>query len=271
MKDMGSLRIVGASIVILFLVSLAAIPLARADAAPDAGKYALLVGISDYSPTAGYGDLAYCHKDALDMYSLLVSRGWIPSHIKVLLNESATCANIVAGIQWLTGNSVRGTALFYYSGHGSFFADKWSVFNNDEPNDQCILPYDADVGAYSNLIFDDQLKEYFSGCKAAQTVMILDCCYAAGQIDECGMKGRLIMAAADVHQMSYEGYSKHIPIENGVYTHCILEAMAGAGDLDGNGVVSLEEAGVYAAINLQDLTQNVRAVMYDGIAGATYL
>jgi len=34
---------------------------------------------------------------------------------------------------------------------------------------------------------------------------------------------------------------------------------------------SLEEAGECAAINLQDLTQNVRAVMYDGIAGETYL
>jgi len=271
MRGKKRLGIIGISIVILCMVSLAAIPLASADAIEDGQKWALLVGISDYSPTAGYGDLSYCHKDALDMYNLLVSKGWIPSHIKVLLNESATCANIVAGIQWLTGNSVRGMALFYYSGHGSFFADKWSIFNNDESNDQCLVPYDADISHYTNLIFDDQLKGYFSGCKAAQTVMILDCCYAAGQIDECGMKGRLIMAAADVHQMSYEGYSKHIPVENGVYTHCILEAMAGAGDLDGNGVVSLEEAGEYAAINLQDLTQNVRAVMYDGVAGETYL
>ena len=271
MKGMKRFGLIGVSIVILCMVALAAVPLANAATIADGQKYALLVGISDYSPTAGYGDLAYCHKDALDMYNLLVSKGWMPSRIKVLLNESATCANIVAGIQWLTSNSVRGTALFYYSGHGSFFADKWAVFDNDESNDQCILPYDADIGSYTNLIFDDQLRDYFSGCKATQTVMILDCCYAAGQIDECGMKGRLIMAAADVHQMSYEGYSKHIPIENGVYTYCILEAMDGAGDLDGNGVVSLEEAGEYAAIALQDLTQNVRAVMYDGIADQTCL
>ena len=268
---MKKARLVGVSVVMLCMVSVAAIPLASGAVIADGQKYALLVGISDYGPTAGYGDLSYCHKDALDMYNLLISKGWVPSHIKVLINESATYASIVAGFEWLTSNSVRGTALFYYSGHGSFFPDKWSVFDNDESNDQCILPYDANVGLYSNLIFDDQLAGYFSGCKAAQTVMILDCCYAAGQIDECGMKGRLIMTAADVHQMSYEGYSKHIPIENGVYTYCILEAMAGAGDLDGNGVVSLEEAGAYAAINLQDLTQNVRAVVYDGIAGETYL
>lgn len=264
-------RLIGLSSVIVCMFVLAAIPLASAAPSANGQKWALLVGISDYSPTAGYGDLSFCHKDALDMKNLLVSNGWMPSHIRVLLNESATCANIVAGIQWLTANSVRGTALFFYSGHGSFFADKWSVFNNDESNDQCLVPYDADVSHYSNLIFDDQLAEYFSGCKAARTVMILDCCYAAGEIDECGMEGRLILAAADVHQMSYEGYSKHIPIENGVYTHCLLEAMAGAGDLDGNGAVSLEEAGAYAAVALKDLTQDVRAVMYDGIAGETYL
>jgi hypothetical protein len=270
-KAMKSLRIVGASIAVLCMVSLAAIPLAGAGPITGGQKWALLVGISDYSDTAGYGDLSYCHKDALDMRNLLISNGWMSSHIKVLLNESATQANMVAGIQWLTQNAARGTALFYYSGHGSFFPDKWSVFNNDESNDQCIIPYDANVAQYSNLIFDDQMAQYLSGCKASKTVMILDCCYAAGFIDECGAEGRLIMTAADVHQMSYEGYSKHIPIENGVYTHCMLEAMTGAGDYDGNGVVSLEEAGIYAAIYLQDLTENVRAVVYDGIAGETYL
>jgi hypothetical protein len=266
-------RVVAFTIAAIFLVSLAAVPLASAASIPDGQKWALLIGISDYGPYAGYGDLTYCHKDALDMYKLLVKEGWMPSHIKVLLNESATRANIVAGISWLCANSVRGMALFFYSGHGSFFADKWAVPNKDESNDQCIMPYDSDLGDYSTLIFDDQLRDYFAACKASQTVMIFDCCYAAGQIDELGKKGRLIMAGSDVHQMSYEGDMRgcNIPIENGVYTYCILQAMTGAGDENGDGVVSLEEAAAYAAIAVQEYTQNVRAVTYDGIAGEVYL
>jgi len=271
MRSFRELKTISIILVTTCMLMIAVLPVVSAATIPDAKKYAVLVGISDYSDTAGYGDLSYCHKDALDMYNLLVSKGWNPSHIKLLLNESATCANIVAGIQWLTANAVRGMALFYYSGHGSFFPDKWSVFDNDEPNDQCLVPYDADISHYVNLIFDDQLKVYFSDCKASQTVMILDCCYAAGHIDECGTNDRVIMAACDVHQMSYEGYSKRIPIENGVYTYWILQAMTGAGDADANGVVSLEESAAYAAIHLQEMTRNVRAILYDGISGETYL
>ncbi|MEM4264613.1 MAG: caspase family protein [Thermoplasmata archaeon] len=266
-------RLVAVTVTAILMVSFAAVPLASAADIPDGQKWALLIGISDYGPYAGYGDLTYCHKDALDMYKLLVMEGWMPSHIKVLTNESATRANIVAGISWLSANSVRGMALFFYSGHGSFFADKWAVPDKDESNDQCIMPYDSDLGDYSTLIFDDQLRDYFAPCKASQTVFIFDCCYAAGQIDELGKKGRLIMAGADVHQMSYEGGMRgcNIPIENGVYTYCILQAMTGAGDANGDGTVSLEEAAAYAAIAVQEYTQNVRAVTYDGISGEAYL
>lgn len=40
---------------------------------------------------------------------------------------------------------------------------------------------------------------------------------------------------------------------------------------DAIGMVSLEEAAIFAAIHLKEMTQNVRAVLYDGISGETYL
>lgn len=273
MNTMKRSKVIAISVVSIFLLSLAAVHAASAADIADGQKWALLIGISDYAPTAGYGDLTYCHKDALDMYALLISKGWLPSHIKVLTNESATRENIVAGISWLNSNSAKGMALFFYSGHGSFFADKWAVPDKDESNDQCIMPYDSDLGDYSTLIFDDQLRDYFASCKASRTIFIFDCCYAAGQIDELGKKGRLILAGSDVHQMSYEGGMRgcNIPIENGVYTYCILQAMTGSGDANGDGTVSLEEAAAYAAEAVQEYTQNVRAIIYDGISGETYL
>jgi len=273
MKSLADAKRVGIVIVTVSLIAVAMLPMSGAAAVPDNHKWALLVGISDYSDVCGYGDLSWCHKDAADMCKLLTSNGWAPSHIRVLVNSSATAANIIAGIAWLKEVSAKGLALFYYSGHGSFFADKWSVPNKDEPQDECIVPYDGDTSAYKNLLFDDSLKEYFSGFKAAQTVIMLDCCYSAGIIDECGTSGRLIMAACRSNEMSYEGGNRgsNLPIQNGVYTLIVLQAMSGAGDANGDGVVSLDEATQYAAVHTKDMMQSMHPVTYDGIAGETYL
>ena len=273
MKFLKDVKWIGIVVVTVSLVAVALIPMSGAAAIPNSHKWAVLAGISDYSDVCGYGDLSWCHKDVADMYNLLVSNGWSPSHIKVLVNSSATAANIIDAIAWLKDVSAKGVALFYFSGHGSFFADKWSVPDKDEPADQCLVPYDGDTGSYSNLLFDDSLKVYFSGFKAAQTVIILDCCYSGGIIDECGTSGRLIMSACEAHEMSYEGGNKgvNVPLQNGVYTYCVLEAMAGAGDVNGDGVVSLDEAAQYAAVHSRDWTQSAHPVTYDGIAGETYL
>jgi len=274
MKHLTYAKRIGIVIVTVSLIAVAMLPMSGAAAGvPNSHKWALLVGISDYSDVCSYGDLSWCHKDVADMYNLLTSNGWTPSHIKVLVNSSATAANIIAGIAWLKSVSAKGMALFYFSGHGSFFADKWSVPDKDEPQDQCLVPYDGDTSAYKNLLFDDSLKEYFSGFKAAQTVIMLDCCYAGGIIDECGVDGRLIMAACKSNEMSYEGGNRGatIPIQNGVYTYVVLQAMSGAGDANGDGVVSLDEAACYAEIHSRDWTRSTHPVTYDGISGETYL
>ncbi len=273
MKTLADAKRIGIVVVTVSLIAVAMLPMSGAAAIPDSQKWALLVGISDYSDVCGYGDLSWCHKDATDMYNLLTSNGWAPSHIKVLVNSSATEANIIAGIAWLKSVSDKGLALFYFSGHGSFYADKWSVPNKDEPQDQCIVPYDGDTSAYKNLLFDDSLKEYFSGFTAAQTIIMLDCCYAGGIIDECGSNGVLIMAACRSNEMSYEGGNKgsNLPIQNGAYTLIVLKAMSGAGDANGDGVVSFDEAAQYAEVYTKDLVQSMHPVTYDGIAGETYL
>jgi len=273
MKSLVDAKRIGIVIVTVSLIAVAMLPMSGAAAVPNSQKWALLIGISDYSDVCGYGDLSWCHKDVADMYNLLTSTGWAPSHIRVLVNSSATEANIIAGIQWLKANSVKGMALFYFSGHGSFAADKAAVFNNDEPKDQCICPYDGDTGSFQHMIFDDSLRAYFSDCKASKTIMMFDSCYSGGFVDECGIQTRLIMAACESHEMSYEGGNRgvNIPIQNGVYTYYVLQAMGGAGDLNGNGVVSLEEAAQYTAVHSREMTQSAHPVMYDGIAGETYL
>jgi hypothetical protein len=255
------LEILGISIVVVSLVALSAVPVLGAGVSKNQ-KWAVLVGISEYGAACGYGNLNWCHKDVTDMYNELVSHGWKPSHIMMLINSSATEANIVAAISWLKENSAGGMALFYFSGHGSFMS-----------HDQCLVPYDADTWSFEHMIWDYQLKDYFSDCKAAQTVMMFDSCYAGGMIDDCGIQTRLLMCACMTKEMCWEGgdHGKKLQMHNGVYTYCVLSGLDGAGDYNNDGAVSLEEAAQYATIHVRDFTRNVSPVTYDGISGETLL
>ena len=231
---------------------------------------ALLIGVSDYSDTCTYGDLSFCHKDAFDMRDMLVEQyGWKSNDIKVLVNESATEANIIAGIDWL--KKATGTTVFYFSGHGDFYADVQAIPNGDEPRDQCIIPYDGDTGTMEHLMIDDAMIGYFEGMNAQATVLIFDSCYSGGMIDELGTEGRMILSSCLYNEMCWEGGTKQIPFENGVYTYCLLQAFDGAGDVDGDGMVSLDEAAAYAEDHVGDYTRQVTPITYDGISGETYL
>jgi hypothetical protein len=242
----------------------------------EGGKYALLVGVSDYDPVCTYGDLTYSHKDALDMYDLLViENDWDPGNVMLLYNETATAENILDGISWLRAmcsGCPCSTALIFFSGHGSFFCDNKAVRNWDEPVDECIVPYDGDTHTIKDVIFDDVMAEQLATLGSTRTILVLDSCYSGGFIDDVGAKGRLILTSCGEREMCWEGVETgKVRIQNGLFTYCLLEAFAGAGDLDGDGEVSVEEAGSYAMDRVRDFTPDVLPEMYDGVAGDAYL
>lgn len=268
-------RILGTFLVAMSLTMLAVAPMQSAGSVDERQKYALLVGVSDYDPVCAYGDLSYCHKDALDMFGLLVDgHGWNPSNILVLLNESATAENILSGISWLKEecSSPRSTALFFFSGHGSFFSDRHAIPDRDEPLDECIMPHDGDTQEVQNIIFDDTLSAYLDGFGSARTILMFDSCYSGGFIEDVGAEDRLILTSCGDREMCWEGAETgKVQIENGVFTHCILEAFGGAGDADDDGMVSVEEAGSYAMTHVGDFTPQAHPEMFDGVEGDTYI
>ncbi|MDH3365718.1 MAG: caspase family protein [Thermoplasmata archaeon] len=269
-------KITGALLMTVCVMVLAIAPSQSAGSVHEELKFALLVGVSDYDPVCTYGDLKYSHKDAIDMYDLLVNEnGWNPSNVILLYNESATAENILDGISWLSAmcNSCpRSTALIFFSGHGSFFCDNKAVRNWDEPVDECIVPHDGDSQWIQNIIFDDVMREQLSSFGSARTILILDACYSGGFIEDVGAEGRLILTSCGEREMCWEGVETgKVRIQNGVFTYCLLEAFRGAGDMDGDGKVSVEEAGSYAMDRVRDFTPDVQPEMFDGVKGEAYI
>ena len=268
-------RILGAFLVAVSLTILAVAPMQSAGCAGERQEFALLVGVSDYDPVCTYGDLTYSHKDALDMFDLLVNEhGWNPSNIVLLLNESATAENILSGISWLKEecSNPRSTAFLFFSGHGSFFCDKAAISDRDEPVDECIMPHDGNPQTSENIIFDDTLGDLLDDLKPARVILVLDSCYSGGFIKETGSEGRMVLTSCGEREMCWEGMETgKVQIQNGVFTYCLLEAFGGAGDMDDDGRVSVEEAGSYAMDRVRDFTPDVQPEMFDGVEGDTYI
>jgi hypothetical protein len=271
----GTCRSIMVILVAVCFATLAVAPMQSAGSSGETRKFALLVGVSDYDPVCTYGDLTYSHKDALDMFDLLVDdHGWNPSNILILLNESATAENILNGISWLEGecSDSRSIALLFFSGHGSFFCDKAAVSDRDEPVDECIMPHDGNTQTSENIIFDDTLGDRLDGLKPARIILMLDSCYSGGFIKETGSDGRVILTSCGEREMCWEGVETgKVQVQNGLFTYCLLEAFRGAGDMDGNGKVSVEEAGSYAMDRVKDFTPDVQPEMSDGVKGDVYL
>jgi hypothetical protein len=138
------------------------------------GKYAIIVGISDY---ASINDLSFCDEDATDFYNKLNPMGYecrvygdghtanYPRH-----DGKATEATVRAQIQGLAAVAKAGdTVCFITSGHGSGDGNGESYL--------CMYDCSGSVGCY----YDHELAADIALFAAGVNVFILiDHCYSGG-------------------------------------------------------------------------------------------
>ena len=138
-------------------------------------KQAFIVGIN-YTGT-GHA-LRGCINDADNMKNLLTSRGF--DNISMCLDEQATTANILKGLNDLVKDAVAGDVLvFHYSGHGSQLPNPTELDRFDE----IICPVDLDWK--DNVIRDNQLKLIFDTVPDTVNItVVLDCCHSGNALDQ---------------------------------------------------------------------------------------
>ena len=146
-------------------------------------KRAFCVGINDY-PYDG-SDLNGCVNDANAWADLLINHfDFASTDVKVITDQEATKANMIAGIKDLLAGSKSGDVLvFTNSSHGSYIADQ----SGDEPNsfDEIICPYDIDA----NELTDDELRELFADLRrGVRLTVISDSCFS-GTVTRADLQG----------------------------------------------------------------------------------
>lgn len=137
-------------------------------------KRALLVGINNYRSVPG---LQGSVNDVETMREILVTRwGFAPANVKMLTDEAATRAGILAALEQLVQDAGPDeTVYFHYSGHGSQVED----LNGDEADglDETIVPQDGRSPNVPDIV-DDELDAIFARLKTRNAVIVLDSCHS---------------------------------------------------------------------------------------------
>jgi hypothetical protein len=206
---------------------------ATADPTDPAGNYwALLIGINHYSaPTE---DNVGSRPDAQTLRSYLLSLGWRDDHILLLTDTDATANRIVQAIRWLASKTDDSSVVvFHYSGHER-------PFSNDPDHDG--ERRDVALWASDNkLILDGTLGRELGKVRASRMWLHFAACRAGGFSDPVTVKdGRVATYSSPETELSYEDKN----LRHSVFGYYVIAQglRRGAGDLNHDGVVTVQEA-----------------------------
>jgi hypothetical protein len=216
-------------------------------------KFALIIANTEYSDP-GLEKLTAPRNDANDLAQILEAPeigGF--DHVKVLLNRTESEVREMID-DFFAQKGRDDLLLLYFSGHG-VRDDQGALYLAVKNTNRSKLR--------STAIKSDFIKESMDQSRSRRQVLILDCCnsgaFAQGTKAEIGGSmgtktafegigyGRVILTASDATQFAWEG-DKVVGSEtdNSLFTYFLVEGLKGHADLDGDGVITIDELYQYA-------------------------
>ncbi|MEH2194737.1 MAG: SUMF1/EgtB/PvdO family nonheme iron enzyme [Nostoc sp.] len=230
-------------------------------------KVALLIGISGYQP--GLPLLPNAVKDVEAMRRVLVNPemgDFAEADITMLKNPQRQ--EMETAIYELYANCQKDDlVLFYFSGHGVIVESGDFYFSTSitQKNQGKLIPTSA--------VAATNVHSWMNQSKSKRLVVILDCCFSGafakgwtpkdiGTIDlqqHLGGEGRAILTASTSTQYAFESDG----LELSVYTHYLVEGIEkGAADIDGDGLIAVDELHRYAKIKVQEASPAMTPEFY---------
>ncbi|MBE9067151.1 GUN4 domain-containing protein [Leptolyngbya cf. ectocarpi LEGE 11479] len=211
------------------------------------GKFALLIGVSDYSenlPT-----LPSATQDVAAMKRMLGNPDLGGFQVQTLLNpmREALAQNIE---RWLNSKQADDTVLLYFSGHGLKDEQRnlyIGATNTEKVRGRLVLST-----AFSANVLHDYLR--FSRIKTQ--IVILDCCFSGafgdvlvkddGEValtEQLSAEGRVVLTSTSSVDYSFEEKESGLSI----YTRYLVEGVEkGTADANGDGVITIDELHQFA-------------------------
>lgn len=139
------------------------------------GKYAVIVGIK-------LGDFDSFTNETFAFYDYLLSAGFTPQNITLLINENATIENVTKSLKSLPeGESV--SIVFWFNGHGGLEL-------SDNGLESVISLYDGTINC-------SELKKILENKRSKKMLLVFDCCYAGIFEEYLGGLGRIVITSTN--------------------------------------------------------------------------
>lgn len=216
--------------------------LAQAGARADAGLHSYALVIGSNRGGAGQGQLAFAEHDAARMADLLRELGRTPrEHIQLLAEPTSRDVETALGAlrTKLVAHAQAGERaqlLFYYSGHAR--AHALSLGDEELPLATLRTSLLALPSTLTVVVLDACQSGAFSGVKGATSAGD----FSISSVRDLNSSGVAVMASSTGSELSQESSE----LKSSYFTHHLLVSLRGAGDVDRNGRVSLDEAYSYA-------------------------
>jgi hypothetical protein len=229
-------------------------------------KIALLIGVGKYGE--GLNPLPGAVRDVEAMERVLQhpEMGQF-DQVKTLTNPDPLAMQ--RGIETLFADREKDDlVLLFFSGHGVkddysklYFA---TTITAKRPNGEL----EKSTAVPANFVHD-----VMRNSRSKRQVILLDCCFSGafaedmrakddGSVDvqtQLGGEGRAVLTSSTSTQYSFEQQGSDLS----VYTRFLVEGMeTGAADLDGNGVISIDELHDYAARKVQEAAPAMKPKIY---------
>ena len=236
---------------------------AASSSAAKGNVFAMVAGISNYPFVK---PLNFAEEDALLFLEFLRSDagGNVPeNHIKLLLNEQATHANVTSGLAWLDKNTglspeAGDRVYIYLSGHGDAY----------DASEAYYLCYDSNPAGDKNnyqlggALDIGKMKKRLGMMvnKGVEVILIVDACRSG---DVPGVKagignpyqsvieapvGEILLLAAGPNQFALE--DRRWGGGHGSFTWYLVKGLSGEADSDGDGIVQLFEIQNYTQMKV---------------------
>jgi tetratricopeptide (TPR) repeat protein len=208
-------------------------------------KYALLIGVSDYS--SSFNPLSSAVRDVEALQQVLQDPEIGGFEVKSLLNPDRLQTEDAIE-ELFTGRRKDDVVLFFFSGHGITTDDGNLYFAVHTTRKDA-----QDKLKKTSAVESALLKQFMTNSRSRHQVIILDCCFSgafdlrkdAGSIDikrHLGGEGRVVLTSSTSDQYSFMRQE----LDLSVYTHHLVEGLTtGDADLDQDGFIAVEELHEY--------------------------
>jgi len=222
--------------------------------------WALVAGINQFSnPDIS---LRFARSDAEAVAAVLDNKAssklFRNTHITLLTDEKATVGNIRKALNHLKQKArPEDVVVIYLASHGEIREGRYFLLTTST---DYLMTEDLE----KSCLLEEELRDQLSEIPASKKLLLIDACKSGkmvlamnrGLSESSTMEllsravGTYVISAATEAQYASEGYNGH-----GLFSYVLIKGLEGAADLDGNGVVEVDELKLYVKDRVPKLSQ----------------